>query len=72
MVYLPGSPLSCAQRAWSNICAPRRVQRNVSTAVMQFRCNPSVAKKGTDRQIHIHLQATVSNTRIDNAFSKSP
>jgi hypothetical protein len=26
-VYLPSSPLSSAQRAWSNICAPRRVQR---------------------------------------------
>src|SRR5580700_10471624 len=26
-VYLPSSPLSSAQRAWSNICAPGRVQR---------------------------------------------
>jgi hypothetical protein len=26
-VYLPSSPLSSAQRAWSNICAPRWVQR---------------------------------------------
>jgi hypothetical protein len=26
-VYLPSSPLISAQRAWSNICAPRRVQR---------------------------------------------
>jgi hypothetical protein len=27
MVYSPSSQLSSAQRAWSNICAPRRVQR---------------------------------------------
>src|SRR5580704_16861027 len=26
-VYLPSSPLISAQRAWSNICATRRVQR---------------------------------------------
>jgi len=26
-VYLPSSPLSSEQRAWSNICAPCRVQR---------------------------------------------
>ena len=26
-MYLPSSPLSSAQRAWSNICAPRLVQR---------------------------------------------
>jgi hypothetical protein len=34
-VYLPSSPLISAQRAWSNICAPRRVQRICCFSIRQ-------------------------------------